>query len=287
MAISQLSWMQSNAITTFVLLVLRTLHVLHQIRRGSGRRTKNKRTKLRTKPAKTLVVLGSGGHTTEMVKLLSSLSNNNSNKDNNSKNNNSRNKNNSNYQPLSYVIASSDTTSIDRLNEHAASIPPHDGRILTIPRAREVGQSYLTSILTTLYSIASTAHIVLIQTRPDLLLLNGPGTCLPIAIWTFVGRVLGICEGKIIFCESFCRVETLSLTGWILRSCRIVDLFLVHWEEMVGVHGGENCVLVESFIRHSWGLISCECVIIQGPYIYIYNRWWIYTCWRSVYKSLI
>jgi len=116
-----------------------------------------------------------------------------------------------------------------------------------------VGQSYFTSIFTTIYSILYTAHIVLIQTQPDLLLLNGPGTCLPIALWTFIARVMGLCQGNIVFCESFCRVKSLSLTGNILRKMGIVDLFLVHWPELLDKRKKDekDMVLIDSFIRHS------------------------------------
>ena len=246
MVLNHLLGMQSISFATLFLLTLRTLHVLYHIR-CDGRKDKRK---VRTKPAKTLVVLGSGGHTTELLQLLSSLSNSN------------------NYRPLSYIIASSDTTSTDRL-EHA-SIPISHDKIIKIPRAREVGQSYFTSIFTTLYSLIYSAHIVLIQSRPDLLIINGPGTCLPIAFWTFIGRVLGICEGKIIFCESFCRVTSLSLTGRILRTSGIVDLFLVHWEELVSSYG-KNCILIESFIRHSWCLPTLMKVFILVAYDWYMN----------------
>ena len=208
-------------------------------------------------PVNTLVVLGSGGHTTEMLHLLSSINNY------------------ENYAPLNYIIASSDTTSKNRLealNNSAANaqeddatlkskntikLPPHC-RIYKIPRAREVGQSYLSSIFTTLQSILYTGHLILFRVQPDLLLMNGPGTCLPIALWTFIGRAFGLSLGNIVFVESFCRVKSLSLTGKILRKLGIVDLFLVHWPELLnncsdrknGGRGEESTVLVDCFMKH-------------------------------------
>ena len=207
----------------------------------------------RFKPSKTLAVLGSGGHTTEMIRLLSSLTK-------------------ENYQPLYYIVADTDTTSVKRLNNfHEANnhntnqadekkSPPNHSYIFKIPRAREVGQSYITSIFTTIKSILLSAHIVLWKTRPDVLIINGPGTCIPIAFWTYIGRILGICHGKIIFCESFCRVNTLSLTGKILVKFRMVDMILVHWQELMDVinknYGDVKLksdikfVLIDSFIKH-------------------------------------
>jgi len=236
-----------------LILSIRIIIVLQRIKSNTNRSRSNKKTPFKIKcnrPAKTLVVLGSGGHTAEMLRLLSSITNHD------------------NYQPLNYIIASTDTTSQNRLEALRKSaensrtskeksgqtlrlhVPPHN-RIFKIPRAREVGQSYFTSIFTTIYSILYTAHIVLIKNQPDILLLNGPGTCLPIALWTFIARVLGLCEGEIIFCESFCRVKSLSLTGNILWKMGIVDLFLIHWPELLEKkNGDERMVLIDSFIRH-------------------------------------
>ena len=56
-----------------------------------------------------------------------------------------------------------------------------------IPRSREVGQSWLTSNFTTLQALAPAAFIVL-RRRPRLLLVNGPGTCIPICAAAFVFR---------------------------------------------------------------------------------------------------
>ena len=56
-----------------------------------------------------------------------------------------------------------------------------------IPRSREVGQSWLTSNFTTLRALAPAAGIVL-RRRPRLLLVNGPGTCIPVCAAAFVFR---------------------------------------------------------------------------------------------------
>lgn len=107
------------------------------------------------------------------------------------------------YTPLIFIVADSDTTSMRRIKALGGRQPDS---IYRIPRSREVGQSYLSSILTTLWSFLHAFGVVL-RIRPNILLCNGPGTCLPIAIVTLAYRILGLCEGKIIFVESFCRVE--------------------------------------------------------------------------------
>ncbi len=217
------------------------------------------------KPSCTLAVLGSGGHTTEMIRLLSSL-----NKDH--------------YQPFYYIVADTDTTSVKRLNnvheqakmkmedenkkkcQEYTMIPPNHTHIFKIPRAREVGQSYITSIFTTIHSILSSAHIVLCKTKPEILIINGPGTCIPIAFWTYIGRMVGICKGKTIFCESFCRVTSLSLTGKILVRLKMVDLFLVHWQELmdtidrdycdVKMNSGIKFLLIDSFMQDTSNAVN-------------------------------
>lgn len=137
-----------------------------------------------SKTMKTLVVLGSGGHTTEMLQLLKPLDTK------------------QRYTPLVFVIATTDDTSERRIQAFGNTEPD---MIYKIPRSREVGQSYLTSTLTTLYAFPYAFYIVG-QVRPNLLLCNGPGTCLPIAIATLLYRFMGIIEGNIVFVESFCRV---------------------------------------------------------------------------------
>lgn len=71
-------------------------------------------------------------------------------------------------------------------------------RLLRIPRARRVHQSYLTSPFSTLYSLAFCLwHIAIApmlatsgrKVFADLVLLNGPGSCVPITIAAFLPRV--------------------------------------------------------------------------------------------------
>ena len=129
-------------------------------------------------PIKTLVVLGSGGHTTEMLQMIQHL-------------------NPKVYEPLIYVIASTDDTSERRVNAFGGRLP---SETYFIPRSREVGQSYITSIASTLYAMIFSVWLV-VKIRPALLLCNGPGTCLPVAIATLalpkfrtLRRQFGLCR---------------------------------------------------------------------------------------------
>ena len=121
-----------------------------------------------------------------------------------------------------------------------------------------MGQSYLTSIWTTFIAFFSAISIVWRQ-RPELVrsaaetwhkipdlsltitnsglpfiqvLVNGPGTCIPIcfAVWLFRG--LGLCKGTIVFVESIARVKSLSLSGRILYRLRMADVLFVQWSEL-------------------------------------------------------
>lgn len=174
-------------LSMLILIILRAVYVfanIHRSRRRQQPRTKRKFYP-RVKPARTLVVLGSGGHTSEMLGIIQQL-------------------NRDRYKPLTYIVASTDSTSERRCQHSCDDIKPDS--VYRIPRSREVGQSYFTSIFTTLWSIASVFGLVF-KTRPDVLICNGPGTCIPVAVSVLFLRILGWCDGKLIFVESFCRVQ--------------------------------------------------------------------------------
>ncbi|KAJ8778983.1 hypothetical protein J1605_013217 [Eschrichtius robustus] len=87
-----------------------------------------------------LVVAGSGGHTIEILRLLENLSDA--------------------YSPRHYIIADTDEMSARKINSFevnradrnsSATFPEY--YIHRIPRSREVQQSWLSTVLTTLYSV--------------------------------------------------------------------------------------------------------------------------------------
>lgn len=176
------SW-QCWVLLILTFLTIRTIFVLRTIQRHRAC-LENRPLSSNNKPIKTLVVLGSGGHTTEMLALL-------------------KNVNPKVYTPLVYIVASTDNTSMKRVYADTNARMPDD--VYFLPRSREVGQAYLSSIFTTLWSFLVALYYIGII-RPDLVLCNGPGTCLPVAIATLLYRILGICQGNVVFVESFCRV---------------------------------------------------------------------------------
>ncbi|XP_014438538.1 UDP-N-acetylglucosamine transferase subunit ALG14 homolog [Tupaia chinensis] len=160
-----------------------------------------------------LVVAGSGGHTTEILRLLGSLS--------------------SAYSPRHYVIADTDVMSASKINSFERGRADRDPSglytkyyIHQIPRSREVRQSWLSTVLTTLHSMWLSFPLVH-RVKPDLVLCNGPGTCVPICISALLLGILGIKKVIIVYIESICRVETLSLSGKILF--HLSDYFIVQW----------------------------------------------------------
>lgn len=171
--------------------------------------------KKRNVRAKTLIILGSGGHTAEMMALVKEL-------------------NKENYSPRFYVLASSDTTSESKVLAFEADAPTSSKQsnyeIIRIDRSRHVGQSYYSAIFTTIWSTLQCIPLMY-KLQPDLVLCNGPGTCVPICLIALLMKVLYInTQCKIIFIESFCRVKTISLSGKIL--VWFVDCFVVQWPQL-------------------------------------------------------
>ena len=167
----------------------------------------------RTLPCRTLVVLGSGGHTSEMITLLGGIDMNN-------------------YTPRTYVVASGDNMSIVKITNFEKNVDKESKvNLRVVPRARQVKQSYITSVFTTLCAVLYSLPIVF-KTRPEVLLCNGPGTCIPICFWAYLLKLLWIKDVKIVYVESICRVEHLSLSGLILYYLYAADFVLVQWLEL-------------------------------------------------------
>ncbi|XP_044158196.1 UDP-N-acetylglucosamine transferase subunit ALG14 homolog [Bufo gargarizans] len=182
-------------------LVLRIALVL----RGSGEHKPGKKGHVSL-----LVVAGSGGHTTEVLRLLSGLS--------------------KSYYPTHYVLAETDKMSEEKIHlfETSKDKTSEDPlyTIHRIPRSREVQQSWSSSFLTTLQSLFYSFPLTF-RLKPDVILCNGPGTCIPVCFSALFLGVLGIKKIIIVYVESLCRVETLSLSGKILY--HVADHFIIQW----------------------------------------------------------
>ncbi|XP_001381820.1 UDP-N-acetylglucosamine transferase subunit ALG14 homolog [Monodelphis domestica] len=170
---------------------------------------------LKTVSVRVLVVAGSGGHTTEILRLLGSLS-----KD---------------YNPRHYVFADTDKMSAVKIRLFEEKRAERDSESLytthRVPRSREVQQSWSSSVFTTLYAVCYSLPLTF-RLKPDLVLCNGPGTCVPICASALLLGILGIKKVIIVYVESICRVETLSLSGKILY--HFSDYFIVQWPALKG-----------------------------------------------------
>lgn len=210
-----------------------------------------------------LVVLGSGGHTTEMFSMLQGLDP-------------------TRFTHRSYVISSGDAFSARRAEEfeHALAVKagardPDSKRsklygqvdaagsfdVCVVPRARRVHQSLLTtpfSVLECLWHVfgvlsrptTNPSSLIVLDTQgstkslpayayPDLIVTNGPGTGVVVVLAALCLRFMGVGAAsrmRTVYVESWARVSRLSLSGRILL--RFVDRFLVQWEKLVEVTGG-------------------------------------------------
>ena len=175
--------------------------------------------KKRTSPCRTLVVLGSGGHTAEMLRLLGGM-------------------NLHSYTPRVYVVAEGDKMSVDKVEKFESTtsrstqgLESAAMSIRKVPRARQVMQSYITSIFSTLVAVVYSLPIVW-SAYPDLVLCNGPGTCIPVCFWAYTMKFFGLVDSKIIYVESVCRVEHLSLSGLLLYYLCMADGVFVQWPQL-------------------------------------------------------
>ncbi|KAI5475889.1 beta-1,4-N-acetylglucosaminyltransferase, glycosyltransferase family 1 protein [Pseudohyphozyma bogoriensis] len=179
------------------------------------------------------VVLGSGGHTAEMMRLLKGVDP-------------------SRYSHRIYLISSGDTLSElkalqleksflpSAFPSSATSTPSPPFEIHRIPRARRVLQSYWTSPFTTIQCFAFCLWLVWIRPMwggkrcrggfADVVLMNGPGSCVPVAFAAFLPRILNLPSPSLIYIESLARTKRLSLSAKILR--KLVDRFFVQWESL-------------------------------------------------------
>ncbi|XP_044032419.1 UDP-N-acetylglucosamine transferase subunit ALG14 homolog isoform X1 [Siniperca chuatsi] len=164
-------------------------------------------------PVAVLVVAGSGGHTAEILRLMECLS--------------------AAYTPRHYVIADTDRMSEEKIcnfeSPKRLSNSVSQFTICRIPRSREVHQSWSFSVISTLNALWYSLPLVF-RLRPDMVLCNGPGTCVPLCVAGLLLGILGMKKVLIVYVESICRVQTLSLTGKILYP--ISDYFFVQWPSL-------------------------------------------------------
>eukprot|EP01040_Poterioochromonas_malhamensis_P017210 gene17210-19724_t len=139
---------------------------------------------------------------------------------------------NQDFAPLHYILAETDKTSKEKI-ESAKLQATATAKWHTITRSREVKQNWLTTLFTAVFSLIH-ALLLILKIRPQLIICNGPGTCVPLCYAAFLFKIIGLLETKIIFVESFCRVDQLSLTGKLLYL--VSDRFIVQWQKLLTLY---------------------------------------------------
>ncbi|KAK3714209.1 UDP-N-acetylglucosamine transferase subunit [Vermiconidia calcicola] len=189
------------------------------------------------KPAHLLIVLGSGGHTAEMIAMLERAVNEKDERlrlDWNS------------YTQRTWVTGTGDTISAQRVKEFeemATTLPAersHKALLVTVPRARAIHQPLLTTPYSSLRCMLACFAILLPSERdfPDIILCNGPAIATILVFTSVLLRFFDVrgCHspGKMrtVYVESWARVKKLSLSGMLLET--VVDRFLVQWEQLEG-----------------------------------------------------
>jgi beta-1,4-N-acetylglucosaminyltransferase len=167
-----------------------------------------------------MIVLGSGGHTAEMLLMLTTI-------------------NLEEFKRRTWVCSDGDGFSAGRADEVEKRIGTGVWDVVTIPRARKVHQSLLTTPVSSLYCLW--ACLALLRRHPpDIILTNGPGTGVIVVLASVILRFFsftmlgdGADKTRIIYVESLARVKKLSLSGRLLRT--VVDRFIVQWEGLKGM----------------------------------------------------
>ncbi|KAF2210506.1 glycosyltransferase family 1 protein [Cercospora zeae-maydis SCOH1-5] len=191
-------------------------------------------------PTHLLIVLGSGGHTAEMLAMLErSLHEDDS----------APRLDLDDFRHRTWVVGEGDALSAERARAFEEKLARWEegGRgtydVQCVPRARHIHQSPLTTPLSCLRCFCACAAVLSQYTGgvgqldfPDLILVNGPATG---TILVFASLVLRFFEvwgcnwrGKMrtVYVESWARVKKLSLSGRLLEL--VADRFLVQWPQL-------------------------------------------------------
>ncbi|KAJ6949586.1 hypothetical protein NC651_003541 [Populus alba x Populus x berolinensis] len=188
-------------VSVVLIAITRVLYILCQ----SGKPLRPSKS---PKPLSTLIVLGSGGHTAEMINVLNVLLQ----KDR--------------FCPRFYVAAATDNMSLQKahlLEENVFNLNGGKGgstQFLKIYRSREVVVSVTKEIPK------------LSATDIPQVLCNGPGTCVPLCVIAFLFKMVGVRWSSVFYVESIARVRKLSLSGLLLYKLRIADQFFVQWPQL-------------------------------------------------------
>ena len=157
-----------------------------------------------------MVILGSGGHTWEMINVLSRL-------------------NWEKYLPI-YIIGYSDFHSLNDIIffENKLEREYFYERIIR-PKENWEKTYSLKVLLKSIYCFFKSFKLIL-QHKPDYILANGPSICVPIIICGWFLKKLGYINANLIYIESAARVSNLSISAKIVK--HIVDDMFGFWKPL-------------------------------------------------------
>ena len=153
----------------------------------------------RVKKKKVLVVLGMGGHTSQILRLANSVMDSYG----------------ENYS-YEYIKGHDDKTSANKVK--------HKGKIYTMLNPRLMTDISIVPVVFKMFPATVDAFVALYKSRPDVIISAGPSMTIPL-FW--LSKLMGI---KTIFLESWVRVHHGSITGKLVYP--VSDLFLVQWPTM-------------------------------------------------------
>lgn len=183
-------------------------------------------------------MLGSGGHTKEMLMMMDDGSHDFA------------------HSHRRYVISSGDNMSMNHLQEYEERLQQlckanqtspgtYDTKIVT--RARRVHQSLLTTPFTALLSINDIVPALraappntkdftkAMMPYPSLVFSNGPATSFFVAVVIHALKIFYLVPEdcmRFVYIESWARISTLSLTGKLFYYTGLADLFLVQHSQV-------------------------------------------------------
>lgn len=206
----------------------------------------------RTCPAHMIIVLGSGGHTAEMLSLLRDLDP-------------------KKYTRRTYIVSSGDTFSSSKALEFEKRIQSKYTQspmlsfqargnefiggtfdIRTVPRARRIHQPLCTAPLSSFQCLIGCIRALYLTSRvntvttpeyADVIISNGPATGVIVILASMLLKFFALApvwKMKTVYVESWARVTTLSLSGKILLWLGLCDRFLVQWEELCKAINGND-----------------------------------------------
>lgn len=141
-----------------------------------------------------LVVLGEGGHTTELLRLVELLGDR--------------------YE-YHCLISKEDNLTAERV--------PTGSRVFRVARPRGKDTGGLVAGLRTFW-VGLASLWVLARVRPAAILSTGPAIAVPVSV---LGKTFGV---QILFVETGSRIRTVSMTGRIMY--RWADVFFVQWPQL-------------------------------------------------------